>query len=134
MQNTVYECKQNGEVFFSSLCVTSFRFGNYPANGLVTEQPQYSVVVCIFHILQNTEIQLISNDLRLIFTYSLLLASPCIFHCGRHTFAVMMLDLGTDIYTVSKLLGHRELSTTQIYAKVLDKNKQAAVAKIPDIF
>ena len=56
------------------------------------------------------------------------------FHCGRHTFAVMMLDLGTDIYTVSKLLGHREIGTTQIYAKVLDKNKQAAVSNIPDIF
>ncbi|MCC8038347.1 MAG: site-specific integrase [Bacteroidales bacterium] len=55
------------------------------------------------------------------------------FHCGRHTFAVMMLDLGTDIYTVSKLLGHRELSTTQIYAKVMDKNKQAAVQRIPNI-
>lgn len=55
------------------------------------------------------------------------------FHCGRHTFAVMMLDLGTDIYTVSKLLGHRDLTTTQIYARVLDKNKQAAVARIPDI-
>jgi integrase len=53
------------------------------------------------------------------------------FHCGRHTFAVMMLDLGTDIYTTSKLLGHRDLSTTQIYAKVLDKNKQQAVANIP---
>lgn len=55
------------------------------------------------------------------------------FHCGRHTFAVMMLDLGTDIYTVSKLLGHRELSTTQIYARVLDKNKQKAVQQIPKI-
>lgn len=56
------------------------------------------------------------------------------YHCSRHTFAVMMLDLGTDIYTVSKLLGHREIATTQIYAKILDKNKQAAVEKIPDIF
>ena len=74
MQNTVYERKQNGEVFFSSLCVTYSRFGNYPANGLVTEQPQYSVVVCIFHILQNTEIQLISNDLRSNFTCMFFLA------------------------------------------------------------
>ena len=55
------------------------------------------------------------------------------FHCARHSFAVMMLDLGTDIYTVSKLLGHRELNTTQIYAHLLDKNKQAAVASIPTI-
>lgn len=55
------------------------------------------------------------------------------FHCGRHTFATMMLDLGTDIYTTSKLLGHKDISTTQIYAKVMDKNKQAAVAKIPSI-
>ena len=119
MQNTVYECKQNGEDFFSSLCVTSFRFGNYPANGLVTEQPQYSVVVCIFHILQNTEIQLISNDLRLMFTYSLLLASPCIFHVSRHTCATLLIHQGVAITTVQKLLGHTSVKTTQIYSEVL---------------
>lgn len=123
----MYERKQNGEVFFSSLCVTYSRFGNYPANGLVTEQPQYSVVVCIFHILQNTEIQLISNDLRLIFTYSLLLASPCIFHTARHTFATMMLTLGADLYTVSKLLGHTSVKMTQVYAKIVNKKKDDAV-------
>ena len=55
------------------------------------------------------------------------------FHCARHTFATMMLDLGNDLYTVSKLLGHREIATTQIYAKVLDKNKQKAISSIPDV-
>ena len=127
MQNAVYECKQNSEDFFSSLTVTCFCFGNRPANGLVTEQPQYSVVVCIFHILQNTEIQLISNDLRLIFTCSLLLASPCIFHTARHTFATMMLTLGADLYTVSKLLGHTSVRMTQVYAKIVNKKKDDAV-------
>jgi hypothetical protein len=53
------------------------------------------------------------------------------FHSGRHTFAVIMLDLGADIYTVQKLLGHRELKTTQVYADLLDKKKQAAVSLIP---
>ena len=48
MQNSVYERKQNGEDFFSLPAVTYSRFGNCPANGLVTEQPQYSVAVCIF--------------------------------------------------------------------------------------
>ena len=130
MQDTVYECKQNGEVFFSSLCVTSFRFGNRPANGLVTEQPQYSVVVCIFHILQNTEIQLISNDLRLIFTYSLLLASPCIFHCFRHTYATLQLAAGTDLYTISKMLTHSNVGTTQVYADVVNDLKRKASEQI----
>jgi site-specific recombinase XerD len=54
------------------------------------------------------------------------------FHCSRHTFAVMMLGV-TDIYTVSKLLGHRELSTTQVYAHVIDKAKREAIDNIPDV-
>lgn len=139
MQNTVYECKQNGEDFFSSLTVTCFCFGNRPANGLVTEQPQYSVVVCIFHILQNTEIQLISNDLRLIFTCSLLLASPCIFHSARHTYATeITLSHGVPLETVSKMLGHSQIETTQIYAKVtddkIDADTKALNRKISECF
>ena len=50
MQNIVCERKQNGEDFILIHSVTTVRFGNYPANILVTEQPQYSVAVCIFHI------------------------------------------------------------------------------------
>ena len=133
MQNTVYECKQNGEDFFLSLSVTYSRFGNCPANGLVTEQPQYSVVVCIFSTSQNTEISLIPNGLRLIYTCSLLLALPCIFHSARHTHATMMITLGADLYTVSKLLGHTNIQTTQIYAKIVDESKEKAIDLIPDI-
>ena len=120
MQNIVYERKQNGEDFFSLPAVTYSCFGNCPANGLVTEQPQYSVVVCIFHILQNTEIQLISNDLRLIFTYSLLLASPCIFHVGRHTFATLALSKGMPLETLQKVLGHKTIISTQVYAELIN--------------
>ena len=114
----MYECKQNGEDFFSSLVVTYSRFGNCPANGLVTEQPQYSVAVCIFSTLQNTEISLIPNGLRLIFTCSLSLALPCIFHCGRHGFATLALCKGMPIESVSRILGHTNIETTQIYAKI----------------
>lgn len=119
MQNIVYERKQNGEDFFSLPAVTYSCFGNCPANGLVTEQPQYFVVICIFPTWQNTETMLISNGLRFIFTCSLFLAQPITFHQSRHTYATTVcLSNDVPIETLSKMLGHRSIRTTQIYAKI----------------
>ena len=115
MQNTVYECKQNGEDFFLSLAVTYSRFGNSPANGLVTEQPQYSVAICIFSTWQNTEMQLISNGLHFIFTCSLSLAQPITFHCFRHTYATLQMAMSSNPYVVSQALTHKNLETTLRY-------------------
>ena len=52
------------------------------------------------------------------------------FHCFRHTFATLQLAGGTDIYTVSKMLGHTDVKTTQIYAKVVDEKKDLAANAI----
>lgn len=55
------------------------------------------------------------------------------FHCFRHTNATLQLSLGTDIYTVSKLLNHKNLKTTQIYAQIIDETKRKATANLSDI-
>lgn len=56
------------------------------------------------------------------------------FHTARHTFATMMLTLGADIYTTSKLLGHSKIQTTEIYAKLIDQKKDEAVGLIDKFF
>ncbi len=52
------------------------------------------------------------------------------FHCFRHTFATLQIAAGTDIYTVSKMLTHRNVSTTQIYAELVNEKKRESVNKI----
>ena len=52
------------------------------------------------------------------------------FHCFRHTFATLQVNEGTDIYTVSHLLTHANVGTTQIYADIVDKSMRDAVERI----
>ena len=55
------------------------------------------------------------------------------FHISRHTFAVQALTKDINIYTVSKLLGHQSVKTTEIYADILDETKQKAMAAMGEI-
>lgn len=55
------------------------------------------------------------------------------FHCARHSYATLQMTLGTDITVIQKLLGHKSISTTLIYSKVIDQKKTEAVNKIPEI-
>ncbi len=52
------------------------------------------------------------------------------FYCFRHTYATLQMREGTDLYTISKMLGHREMKTTQIYTKVVDEAKREAADRI----
>ena len=55
------------------------------------------------------------------------------FHSSRHTFGTLSLTYGTDLKTVSKLLGHTSITTTEIYGQIVDSKKQKAVDSLPEI-
>jgi len=58
------------------------------------------------------------------------ITKPITFHCFRHTYATLQIAAGTDIYTVSKMLTHRNVSTTQIYADLVNEKKRETVDRI----
>ncbi len=62
------------------------------------------------------------------------IAKTVTYHLARHTFATMMLTLGADLYTVCKLLGHTDVKTTQIYAKIINKKNDEAICLIDTEF
>ncbi|GAB1370220.1 site-specific integrase [Candidatus Kapaibacterium sp.] len=55
------------------------------------------------------------------------------YHCSRHTFATRLISSGVDIYTVSKLLGHKDLKNTQLYAKLIDTKRDEYVTLVPEL-
>ena len=56
------------------------------------------------------------------------------FHTARHTFATMMLTLGADLYTTSRLLGKTDVKMTQVYAKIVKRKKDEAVNRVNGLF
>ena len=56
------------------------------------------------------------------------------FHTARHSYATMALSTGADIYTISKLLGHRNINTTAVYAAVVDTQRDAAIDSVSRLF
>ena len=70
------------------------------------------------------------NYLRLPYSIPKSFALLLSFHCFRHTYATLQLAGGTDLYTVSKMLGHTDVKTTQIYAKIVDEKKEKAANAI----
>lgn len=59
------------------------------------------------------------------------IAKKITFHCGRHTYAVVQLEHGTDILTLSKMLGHSTITTTMVYSQVMDQKRIDAANRIP---
>ena len=91
---------------------------------------QYSALRCVSGIWQNSEKPLISNRLRFIFTCLLTAALWVLFHQSRHTYATLQLAAGTDLYTISKMLTHSTVATTQVYADVVNDLKRKASEQI----
>lgn len=58
---------------------------------------------------------------------------PVTFHVSRHTFATTLLTMGVDLYTTSKLLGHQNIITTQVYAEIVNRKKVEAVNLLDQI-
>lgn len=71
-----------------------------------------------------------TNHLSFIYSFLLSLAFLLLMHCTRHSFATNQLTEGTDLYIISKMMGHTDIRTTQIYTKVVDPKKEQAADAI----
>ena len=109
-------------------------FQKQAANSLVTETLQYFVFFCRPAYSAILVKCLIINVLRFILAIPFFTAFLNITYTARHTFATMMLTLGADLYTTSKLLGHADVKMTQVYAKIINQKKDDAVNLVNGLF
>ena len=110
-------------------------FPKQAANSLVTETLQYFVFFCRSVCSAILAKCLIINDLRLILVILFFIAFLNITYTARHTFATTItLSHGIPIETVSKMLGHTSIKTTQIYAKILDTKVMDDMAALKELY
>ena len=110
-------------------------FPKQAANSLVTETSQYFVFFCRSVCSANLAKCLIINVLRLIIVILFFIAFLDITYTARHTFATTItLSHGIPIETVSKMLGHTSIKTTQIYAKILDTKVMDDMAALKELY
>ena len=110
-------------------------FSKQAANSLVTETSQYFVFFCRSVCSANLAKCLIINVLRLIIVILFFIAFLNITYMARHTFATTItLSHGIPIETVSKMLGHTSIKTTQIYAKILDTKVMDDMAALKEMY
>lgn len=101
-------------------------FGNWTANALVTERILQITFFCVLLIWQNPANMLNTNYLSFIYSFLLSLAFLLLMHCGRHSYASLLLENGVDIYTIKSLMGHTNVKTTQIYTHIVNEQKEKA--------
>ena len=97
---------------------------------MVTELLPQTIISCVVPTMRENRFLLFPNHLRLPYSIPKSFALLLAFHCFRHSYATLQLAGGTDIYTVSKMLGHTNVKTNQVYAKVVDEKKEKATETI----
>ena len=105
-------------------------FGNNKANDLVTELLPKTVISFVVFTMKEKRFLLFPNHLCLPYSIPKSFALLLAFHSFRHTFATLQVELGTDIYTVQNMLGHANVTTTEIYARHADAKSKEASQKL----
>jgi integrase len=99
--------------------------------GIINDGTEHNPMDKVFSLLANTKSQ--TNQYLIKWAEKAGIKKPVGWHTARRTFATWELEHGADIYTVAKLLGHKNIKQVAKYAQATDKLRRSAVAALPEI-